>query len=189
MYSHEHKFIYVHIPKTGGSSIEHILNPNVSLDSDPRARDFGNTKFKTKHWTIKEYKNSIHPDNFKKYFKFAFVRNPWDLHASLYSWLKALGNDITFKEHIHNQFNSNTMGFDHFICDEDGEELVDFIGKFETLQKDFDIICDKIGFPKKSLPHINKVKRPHYSEYYDNDTCNIVAEKYAKEIKKFNYTF
>lgn len=193
--SHTHKFVFVHIPKTGGSSIEKFFNMygvdnkgnNTVFNSDIM---FGND---SQHFTYKKILEKSNK-NLLTYFSFSFVRNPWSREVSEFFWRKSWDTELTnytFKDYIlfYNNKTCHGLPQNTFVLDKDGKQLVDFIGKFENLQEDFDIICEKIGIPKKKLPYSNKSKHKHYTEYYNNETKQIVAEKYAKDIEYFGYKF
>ena len=135
-------------------------------------------------------------------FVFTFVRNPWDRLLSAHTYLtggfgnlydtkfgKSLSSD--FKYFVKNQLKNN-LNWIHFRSLFEYIHRIDafdFVGKVENYQKDLNILCDKIGIPHSELPHINKSNHKHYTEYYDDETRSIVAEKYAKDIECFNYKF
>jgi chondroitin 4-sulfotransferase 11 len=165
-------------------------------------------KIMDKHETITECITINQPD--KDYFKFSFVRNPWARMLSLWSYYKKRNikpiSDTDFKTFTENletmtckvndHYYSNSQRKInllypqyHFISDWWGNNILDFVGRFENLQEDFNIVCDKIGIPYQKLPHKNKSKHKHYTEYYDDETREIVAEKYAKDIEYFGYEF
>ena len=202
MISHKHKFIFVHIPKTGGTSIECVF------DNSALVRDV-----QYKHHTLEGYESLN--KSIAHYFKFSFVRNPWDMTTSMYNYLwdkKAAWprrwrknnkkfSQLSFREWItHTTFQSPTIRSVDVVQykGSDGDfsswltgkkSTVDFVGRFENFQEDFDTVCDKIGIPKQELPHRNKLKHKHYTEYYDDETREIVAKKYAKDIDYFGYEF
>ena len=186
MISHEHKFIFIHIHRTGGTSIE--LN------------------FKHGKWDHRNYSAYIKQfgaEVWNEYFTFSFVRNPWDKMLGHYMWRKQIssntckGDDLSFRDWVL-EFENNIKGpgalgdkglpqYGQLFLD--NVQLVDFIGKFENLQEDFNTICDKIGIPQQQLPHKNKTKHKHYTEYYDDETREIVAENYARDNEYFGYKF
>ena len=180
MIDHERKFIFIHIPKTGGNSVKKILGIKGH-----------------EHKPFALYSKN-HPD----YFSFAFTRNPWDRLVSAFHYIKRGGineydqrmcdkyiGGISFTEFVL-KYQKKMPPVTHFCFQWkflDGD--VDFVGKCENLQQDFNIVCDKIGIPHQKLPYKNKSKHKHYTEYYDDETRQIVAEKYTKDIEYFGYKF
>jgi hypothetical protein len=178
------KPVFIHIPKAGGSSIQNIIKKYN--------KDLIGCLHKSVTGYSKEYRNSC--------FVFTFVRNPYDRLLSAHKYLtggsgnegdKKFGKTLSsdFKYFAKNQLNNNLFWV-HFIpmihwLNDD----VDFIGKTENYENDFNTVCDKIGIPRQELPHKNKSKHKHYTEYYDDKTKQIVAEKYAKDIEYFGYEF
>lgn len=182
MISHSHKFLFIQIPKTATSSIHSVLAPHMEYDYTQISRH-------AKYSEAAEF----YPES-KNYFKFSFVRNPWDRLLSFYFFKKTdkakekIPDDLSFKNFILTALISGQTAFNQksYI---DGFDENCFIGRFETLQDDFDKICDTIGIPKNKLPLRNATDHNDYTEYYDNETREIVAEKYAKDIEYFNYKF
>ena len=186
MINHQYKFLFIHIPRTSGSSIEYQFSYKEGQE-------------KNKHWNLNDWKNHLNSNDFDSYFKFTFVRNPWDILISKYvtSWysLKGRGPSIGYKS-------GKTLKYflDHYepVAHEHGDSLLsyfdpkqmDFIARFENRNKDLKYISNKIGFNidtnTKRRDHRHK---KHYTEYYDDETREIVAERYAKDIEYFGYKF
>ena len=178
------KFRYYSVAKCGSSTIKKVFNFQPT-----RIRKLTSTS----------------------YFSFTFVRNPWSRLVS--TWKDKCFSDTTsvvYKE-MYSPYRNSFKDF-IFTLSEDPDKFyatwegiidrhvrpyidlcplndIDFIGRFENLQHDFNTVCDKIGIPEKKLPHKNKTKHKHYTEYYDDETRQIVAERYAKDIEYFGYEF
>ena len=76
----------------------------------------------------------------------------------------------------------------NWLVDEKGEIIVDFIGKFENLENDFQHICDRISVTV-DLPFVNKSEHKHYQSYFDDETRGIMRRWFWKDIERFNYKF
>jgi len=195
-------FIFIHIPKTGGTSIERALDSDVKLEhSDSHSGNFeGNTLIDGKHWRTQDYQTNF-PNLFDSYFKFMFIRNPWDRLASRYEWQKLTMpkshfnyqkiTERTFKEFVQQRSLAISQKWCYLDLMEDasGNRVIDFVGRFENLQNDFDAVCDTIGVPRQQLLNSNHIQRKHYTEYYDEETREIVAKHHARDIEYFGYEF
>lgn len=191
------KFIFIHLQKTGGSSIEYALSDyaheDVVLNDD-------NTEFDDKHITFykrnrfsKSLENTFSKNKLENYFKFSIVRNPWDRMVSWWMWMlkeDAFGYDITLEEFLLiDQFRLWKIPQIEHLTDSSGVVNVSFIGKFENLENDMCEILNAIDVKNVSLPKINAIPRKHYSEYYTDETIEIVRGMHSKDIEYFGYTF
>jgi hypothetical protein len=219
----DYNCIFVHIPKTAGQSIEHFFLNLVGLTWETREpltlkynEDPSLGPERLSHLTAEEYVSCGHVSEaeFSKIFKFSFVRNPWSRLVSEYLYRK-YNMQFSFKEFVMEGFPKPSLSNDYrhvmsqsdFVYDHEGNLLVDFIGKFERLQPDFDLVCQKIGIENSTLPHVNSTKTPkskklsslfpskgqkkklHYTEYYDEEAKEAVAEIYKRDIELFDYKF
>lgn len=200
------KFLFVHIFKTAGTSITNSLVPYSYRPGSTRPLNwlaFFSANWKKihripikKHATALEIRASLDPEIFASFFKFTFVRNPWDWQVSLYHYIldhpENRGHDATkvmgsFRNFV---FSREKLNFTQTGClvDETGKLIVDFVGRFENLEVDFQTICKRVGITA-TLPHINKSDRLGYRDYYDEETRALTERLYAEDIERFGYTF
>ncbi len=210
--SHKYKFIFIHIQKCAGTSITYGLNPylgaeDIVLGCTPKgeklSQEWGETKGLYKHVTAKKAKQAIEAMDeniWNDYFKFSFIRNPWDLVVSTYHWwkktkwndenktgdkIRALNN---FEEYVLSPYlRTNTCS--QFVMDGQGHSMVDFIGRYESLTKDFAYICGKVGLPNINMPVKNTSEHNPYQDYYNEKTKAIVKERFKWDLKNFKYSF
>lgn len=210
MLSHHHKTLFIHIPKTAGQSIETLFLDDLGLQWSERAplllRPNPNANLgppRLAHLTITEYLTCgyISRTTFDHYFKFCFVRNPWDRALSMYKYLtnKAETFESFLSNHLGNP-NSKLAYFfkpqTHYALDPNKRVKVDFIGKFETLQEDLDPIIRRLHLDAE-LKHINASREaPNktnthstYRDFFCQKTRKIIERFYASDIKAFNYEF
>jgi hypothetical protein len=205
--SHSKRFIFVHVPKAAGMSVTHALGRFddylirkkiwrrlVRPLTPPSLRQRVRRQFHVGHLTAQDIRAFV-PD-FDGLFRFAFVRNPWDLHVSLYQYVRrtpvhpqhAFYKDKTFEDYLSVQAAPAAGRQAHFLCDGSGALLVDFVGRFERLEDDFRSVCKKIGV-EAELPHLNRSRRDTYRSYYTAATRELVARIDRRDIELFDYSF
>ena len=199
--SYSHRFIFIHVYKVAGVSIRDALRTYTTQRPwyQPLMKKIGRPSPDNflAHATANEIKHRLPKHIYNNFFKFAFVRNPWDWQVSLFVYM------LEKKDHFQHDLIKSMLSFDEyiewriskdkhlqkdFVTDTDGSLIVDFIGKYETLDNDFVRVCNEIGI-KANLPHLNKSSRVHYKEYYNEKTINLVYEAFKEDIEFFNYSF
>ncbi|MDJ0511175.1 MAG: sulfotransferase family 2 domain-containing protein [Crocosphaera sp.] len=232
--SHEYKLIFIHVGKTGGTSIKKVLCEYLNID-------FNETETHPewewwKHIWAKDLKEYIGEEVWNNYFTFAFVRNPLDMILSLYSMYTQYPEytDIENHEDLYHPWNQykdfedfilamgecrhepddkwrlqlHTLGTKYimntwydlenlqstYLTDSwkgkengEGEILVDFVGKYENLKEDFDLVCETVGLPKLNLIHHGATIHRPYHRLYTKEMAEIVYNHSYLDIERFGY--
>ena len=205
--SDSHKFIFLRMRKVASRSMRAILQPLCIPAPEGRLQhalsrarlvwDYHNYVFRA-HDSILAAQKRMPPENFTDYFKFAFVRNPWERLVSEYEFIlrnphhgrnkrvKALGN---FPAFIQMQVPRKDAYQLNMLCDKKGRLLMDFVGKLEYLDRDWQTVCERIGIAHQALPRENVSDRKPYQDYYSEASVKLVAKHWAREIELFDYRY
>ena len=203
--SDSHKFIFVHVRKAAGSSIRDTLEPlslvkptdtwsKVKSRFLKTEKDYRRYAFR-QHDDINVAKRLMPPELFESYFKFAFVRNPWDRLVSEYEFIRRRPDHgrhskvikMDFEKYIVYQSNRKDAHQVNMLADKNGKVLMDFIGKFENLHEDWNRVTDKLGIENKTLSHRKKANIKDYDSYYTPETRALVGELWKRDIEAFGY--
>jgi len=200
MISLQKRFLFVHIPKTAGNSIQSALRDYsedqlVALRKEQDGIErFGlrNPKYNVKkHSTLGEYRDALGNEQFRNLYKFTCVRNPWDRMVSYY--FTPTQSPETWDRKKFRRIISKAVSVADYLRLDRGEEdpfaNVDYIMRFENLADDFRTVCGTLGILPATLPRYNRSSRKHYSKYYDDELRELVRARFAAEIECFGYIF
>ena len=210
--SYSHRFIFIHIYKVAGTSIADSLARYTAKGLDRRSpmlrflRSLGvhhlvpRQKLRRaraqRHATARAIRAELPPEIFDAFYKFAFVRNPWDWQVSLYhfalndpshaqhQFTKSFGS---FEKYLEWRVNGHYRLQRDFVVDDEGRLIVDFVGRYETLARDFATICERVGIDNPRLPHHRPSAHRDYRTYYTPSTAALVAEAFKEDIEFFGY--
>ena len=202
--SNRRNFIFVHIFKTAGTSIRRAVRRHAMSPWQEPANHV------LKRIGIPQYRPTTYPDHltasgliqqtsleyFNSMFSFAFVRNPWDWELSHYKYIlrksrhhsydevRRLGS---FSEYVRWRCDRKFQLQKSFVIHQ-GQQVVDFVGRFENLDADFEKVAERLNITAK-LKQLNKTRRSVYQEHYDDKTRDLIATTFAADIKEFGYNF
>ncbi|MBM9514820.1 sulfotransferase family 2 domain-containing protein [Desulfogranum marinum] len=143
---------------------------------------------------------SVSRDQYENYFKFTFVRNPW---ARAYSWYKnvmrdhlhlkkmRISNEISLYDFLERFKNKTALRAQTFwIKNSNGDIPLDYIGRFENLDNDFEKICNLMKIEPLKLPHeLKGAANSSHQDAYDSKTIDLISSIYREEIELFGYSF
>lgn len=210
-----YKFLFVHIPKTGGTSIRVALRSykwkdpyRIPLFLCSRLSSLTGHRLGCKlprHAKAIAAYEMLPREVYQELFKFAFVRNPWDLQVSSFHHIQQERRHLLtgikdFESFLRlklNPYRKYVYHFDvsiepqsDFIVDMHRNLIVDFIGRYEQFEEDFEEVCRRIGISCPRLPHRRQaMDRTAYRQYFNDATAQLVADHFKSDIDMFGYSF
>ena len=147
---------------------------------------------KTMQREFREWLSDICDEELLEYRFFTIVRNPWDRAVSIAAYFKRDVADFA-KNHQRLVKSNRTLAQHalplHRYSHLNGDRFIDLAGRFETLQEDFDALCDELKLARQQLPHRNRTEHGNYSELLDDETRRLIGEIYQRDIELFGYKF
>jgi hypothetical protein len=201
---HDRQFLFVHVPKTGGTTILTVLGLwRSQRQADPRTLFGDFAGFDLQHLTLVQAAQFLTAEEYARYYKFAFVRNPWDRAVSAALWrtrfreegIRDLRDYVAWAEAVirlgpRKPSDVHALPQSAFLVGPSGELELDHIGRFETLASDFAAIAARLSVPPGPLPHkLRHDERGPFHDYYQGDLQARVGRLYAEDAWRFGYRF
>ena len=204
--SHQHRFIFTAIPKTGTHSVRQALREHLGAEDLEQVGLFIDKRFpfaelaaiRHGHISLQQVRPFLGEEAFTSYLKFAFVRNPFDRFVSYCAFMtRANGAFLADPQAVmrHVLFVAPPLAHvlfqpqHSFLTDADGQLLSDTVGRVEDMQASYDALCARIGIASASLGLVNSSRRGSYRDYYDQQLIDGVAALYRRDLDLFGYEF
>jgi hypothetical protein len=204
IYAESQRFIFFAVPKTGTHAVREALRPHLSPADWEQQLRYGEqlsplpeiAAINHGHVSYRQLSSVVGSETLSRFFRFAFTRHPYDRFVSVCAFLAR--TDPSYK---HNptewmksalkrpQFcNRVLVASQHALLSDDNGALgLDFVGRYESLQVDFDAICDRLKLPQVPLAHRNSSEHDSYEQLLDNGLRDALWERYEQDFLSFNY--
>ena len=202
--SHKHRFIFFAVPRTATHALRQALRPCLGPGDWEQQALFGNQSIPIPgvaaighgHVSWQQLQAQLPDQSLASYFKFGFVRNPFDRYVSTCFFLNRRnpgfnGHELEFLRIAINKprFRQRILALPQYrlLTDENNTLMMDYTGRYETLQESYDEICRRVGIAPARLQRRNESRRRNYACYYDAPLRQAVAEWYCKDFEMFDY--
>lgn len=203
--SAQHRFIFAAIPKTGTHAVRQALREHMGPQDLEQVGLFVNRKLPIPdlarighgHLSLQQVRPYFRPEDFEGFFKFAFVRNPFDRFISYCAFMTREGGQFEQNPNDVMRHFIDNPPWQHIlfqpqhvlVTDQDGKLLTDYLGRVEEMQQSYDEAARRIGIPSRPLDRVNASSRKDYRDYYDQPLIDGVAKLYARDLELFGYEF
>ena len=209
--SHRHRFIFFAVPRTGSHAARTALQPFLGpedwqqegLRTGVRSPLPAIARIRHGHVTLRQVQRHLPEALWRTYFKFTFVRNPYDRFVSACAMLNTrntgyAGNETAVMKRMLTGLKGAVNAADFrklmlvrpqagLLVDEGGRIGMDFIGRYETLQDSFAEVCRRIGIPGQRLAIVNATVHRPWEDFYDDELCRLVTRFYRRDFEMLGY--
>lgn len=196
--SHRYRFIFVDVPVAAGDKLRSCL---AALLDDEQLQEPGDTNAMPRHAGAAEIRAWLDPDYWKSYLKFAFIRNPWEMQVAEFLSTQAkpqtpatrsrtaqAGTQSAFEDFVLSPERPR-RGYSDFLCDSNGKLLLDFVGKYESLEQDMAVLFERLGLnaSNRDRPAFEPVT--DYASFFNFLTRDLIAREFQAELEAYSYRF
>lgn len=202
--SHRHRFIFFAVPKTATHALRQALEPHLGDEDWQQQSLYGKDESPIAalaavghgHLSVRDLLSHFSGEAWHGYFKFAFVRDPFDRFVSICSFLfrddrrftkaaTAMMKGALARPRFRNRVLVRPQI--ELLAGPDGNPAMDFVGRFESLQDSADEAFRRIGLPRTKLVRRNPSRRGHFVDYYDGELADAVRDFYRADFDSFGY--